>query len=79
MTSSGAMNSASATSPIASAASAISIAQAPTAAPSGTWMRSSSDSDTPNRARSASALISALITHSANQPATISTGHHRER
>ncbi len=73
VTSSGAMSSASATSPMASVARAISMAEAPTAAPSCTWMRSSSVSDTTNRARRASARISPLITHSANQPATIST------
>ena len=73
MTSSGAMSSASATSPIASVARAISMAEAPTAAPSGTWMLSSSRSETTNRARRASARIRPLITHSASHPATIST------
>ena len=73
VTSSGAMSSASATSPMASVARAISMAEAPTAAPSGTWTLSSSASDTMNRACRASARISPLITHSASQPATIST------
>ena len=64
------MNTPSATRPIMSAANAIRIAVAATATPSGSCTRISSHSATRNLARSASALIRALIRHSAHQPAT---------
>ena len=77
------MNTATAQSPMISAANAMSIADAPTAAPSGSCTRSSSSSVTPNLARSASVLMSAAITASTSQ-ATItretmtgSSDHHR--
>ena len=83
VTSSGAANTATAASPMTSAANAMSRADAPVAAAIANLMRSSSPSATPNLVRSASVRMSAVTTDSRHHATMISpsmTGscdHHR--
>ena len=72
VTSSGAVNTASEYSPITSAANAISRAEAPTAAPSGSWTRISSTSATRNLARCSSTRSRAVSTASSSRASTVS-------
>src|ERR1700683_1275168 len=73
VTSSGPMKTASPARPMTSAANVIIMAETPTAAPSGSWIRISSHSATENLAPRSSALISDAIIASASQPMTTRT------